>query len=134
MKSFKHSLLTVVGLVSLLAAGSGCYKTVYRTGNPPGMPAPGATGAWHVGVVSGLVEITQLPPVQSMCPSGFSEIKTQVDFVKGLVNAVVSGIIYFQDVTVVCSGSAAPAASAGSTFSYKMRLDQNGRAVSYQKL
>lgn len=126
----KRLLPVLCGLV-LLGGATGCYRMTYKTGLPPGEPAPLANKMWHMGVLNGLAEISQVQTMEQLCPTGVAEIRTQIDLVKGLVNSIIGGILLFHDVTVIC---AAGGGGSDGPSGYRLQVDDAGYVATVEPL
>ena len=92
----------VVILATALVA-SACAPTTIRSGIPAGSPAPGYDGRWHSSFLFGTVEGSDPIDLATLCPSGWSEVRTDMSFVQGML-LVLSLFFYAPSrVTVVCA-------------------------------
>ena len=85
---------------------SGCYTTTVSSGKPAARASIEYDEKWHHGVAWGIAELSGPYDLQSICPNGWSEIKTETSFVNGFVDAVTRGIYSPQTVTVRCAVAA----------------------------
>jgi hypothetical protein len=91
----------------------GCHTTVVRSGLPAGRAPAGYESHWHHGFLIGALDASGSYPLYALCPEGWSEIRTERDFVTGLLTALTVWVYTPQRVTILC---AAPrAGSSGAT-------------------
>lgn len=92
----------------------GCFTTSIYSGKP-GVPASiEYDEKWHHGVAWGMAELSGPYNLEQVCPSGWSELKTEASFANGFVDAATSGIYSPQTVTVRCAAPAAASPAAAS--------------------
>jgi hypothetical protein len=101
--------IAIAGLLAGTMGMSGCYKTNYLNGGFEGEPAK---TEWRHRVVLGLVELGDPVALQSICPSGFGKVTSEVSVLNGLVNYGLGAFglnwLYAPStVTVWCSGGSA---------------------------
>jgi hypothetical protein len=105
LPTLKLGSLAVCGLLL-----SGCYTTTLSSGKPAAPASLEYDEKWHHGVAWGMAELSGPYDLEKVCPSGWSEIKTETSFANGFVHAVTSGVYSPQTVTVRCAAGARPAA------------------------
>jgi hypothetical protein len=98
-------LSALFGAVTLC---TGCYTTSVRSGAAPGRTPVGYEDRWHHGFLWGLAEASGPYDINQICPQGWSEVRTELTFLTGLVGALTWGIYYPQSVTFVCGAGPAP--------------------------
>ena len=124
MKTYRQTILTFV-----LVLG-GCYTTIISSGKPAGQTPVQYDDRWHHGFIAGLVEYQGNYDLDQICPSGWSEVRTETGFLNGLVEGITQNIYSPQSVWIVCSGGAGQA----SPSSYRLFLDENGKVIGGQSL
>lgn len=97
-----------VALGALLA--SGCFRTVVRSGHPPGRTPDRYDERWHSGFAAGLIEDSGPHWVDEVCPEGWAEVRTETDPLHTFLNLVTWFIYSPQSVSLVCAEQGAPAA------------------------
>ncbi len=88
-------------LAALLQAG--CYRHVVRSGLPPGKPAPGYEYAWHSEYLLSAIDGHGEFHLEQLCPHGFSELRTQGDFLTAATSLLSLGIYTPNRVTILCA-------------------------------
>jgi hypothetical protein len=80
-----------------------CAPTTVRSGLPAGRTPVDYDGKWHSSFVFGAVDSGERYDLASICPNGWSEVRTDMSFVQGVI-LVASAFIYAPSrVTVVCA-------------------------------
>ncbi len=92
----------LVAMVSLLAC-AGCGEAVLRSGLPAGNVPSGYDAHWHDSFVFGMVEGENPEPLTTICPRGWSEIRTETPLLAALLSWGTLGIYTPTSVTVVCA-------------------------------
>jgi hypothetical protein len=97
-------------LVCALAAlaATGCFRTVVRSGQPPGEAPAAYDHRWHSGWLAGLVEASGPHPLEQACPGGWAEVRTETDPLHSFLNVLTTFIYSPQSVGVVCAAEGTP--------------------------
>lgn len=108
----------------MIAALGGCYKINYlNAGAPSGVPKD---TEMHLGLIYGLVELSEPVNVDEICPKTFRAAHTEVGVVDWLVSLITGSILTPTTVEVYCG--------AGGNAAYRLDLDAEGKVVSYELL
>lgn len=92
-------------VAALLCAG--CGASVVRSGLPAGRTPDGYDERWHHGFLLGLVDASGPYDVASICPHGWSEMRTGSWFLSGALQFLTLGLYTPSTVTIVCAQTAA---------------------------
>jgi hypothetical protein len=104
--------MMMIGLALAGALAGGCYTTRIVSGVPAKTVAPMAQDRWHHSVVAGIAEISPPVDLDAMCTDGdWAEIKEEMTFLNGVVNAGTGGIYTPRTYTLSCGPAPAPAGS-----------------------
>lgn len=99
--------------------GSGCFRSVVRSGEPPGDAPAAYDERWHSGWVGGLIEASGPHALDQACPEGWAEVRVETDPLHSFLNVVTLYIYSPQAVTVICAakgGRETPAQTAASAY------------------
>lgn len=100
---------SAVGLpVLLLPALAGCFHTTIRSGLPPGLEAERHQARWRSNLFLGTGPLDLSPPLSSLCPEGWAEIRSYTDVIQGLVALISVGLYAPHTTTVVCATPGSP--------------------------
>ena len=98
--------------VAVGLACAACTPTIVRSGLAAGRSPDGYADRWHHGFLLGLVDATGAYDVGSICPYGWSEMRTKTTVATGLVQYLTLGIYTPAQVTIVCAATAADPSDA----------------------
>lgn len=99
-----------VGVLLAALSASGCFRTVVRSGHPPGPTPASHDQRWHSGFAAGLIEDSGPHWIDEVCPGGWAEVRTETDPLHSFLNLATWFIYSPQAVTVVCAEAGAPSA------------------------
>ena len=94
--------LTVIVLLVLALASSGCYHAMVTTGLEPGGRV--YEKPWALGFVYGLVPPATVDAAAG-CPAGVAIVETKLSFLNQLVSGLTFGILTPMHITVTCAAS-----------------------------
>lgn len=99
---------------------TGCFNTkIVFSEKGGGTVSAAHDGAWHHGIIVGLVTLSDPIAIDKVCPSGVAYVEQNTSFLNGLVGGITYNIYTPQTVSVYC-------ADGGSA---DVKLDENGQVV-----
>jgi len=111
---------------ALAFASTGCIETHLYSGLPPGDPPPGYENRWHVSYLFGTTEGSRPYNLQTLCPSGWSEITVAPDLFTSIAGIMTLYLYTPNRVTIVC---ARPIALAQPTARAPLRVPPRAPAA-----
>lgn len=91
----------MIAALCITFAMVGCHKMTFVQDNVT--PAPDSTNQRYVSLIYGLVEFSDPVNLQNTCSGGWGTVKTEVDFVNGLLSSFLGQIASFQNVETKCA-------------------------------
>src|SRR6185436_3366171 len=82
---------------------TGCAETRLYSGLPPGDPAAGFHGRWHVSYLLGTTEGSGPYDLDRLCPDGWSEIYLNADFFTSVAQVMALFLYTPNRLTIVCA-------------------------------